>query len=249
MDVLGLPYLKVLQVKETGTDYYITAETVDRPSLCPHCNASSPQLTGHGRKKQIFQDALIHGKRVAILVDRHRYTCQECGRTFLEQLVDMDEKRNVTKRLLHYIQNQAIINTFTGIAKEIGLDEKTIRLIFKDYIDEKLEMYRPEAPRWLGLYEAHLLHDDRCVLANIEASTILDILENRKQATVSNYLSRLTGKERIEYVCMDMWQPYRNAVNQCLPNAKIIIEKYHIMRHINKALDSIRKASRGGVNA
>ena len=242
MDILNLPYLKALHVKETDTGYYITAEAVARPSLCPHCGALSPQLTGHGRKKQTFQDMLIHGKRVEILVDRRRYICQECGSTFLEQLVDMDEKRNVTKRLLHYIQSKSITNTFTSVAREIGLDEKTIRLIFKDHVTEKLKLYRPEAPKWLCIDEACLIHGYRCVLTNIEALTLLDILNNRKKSTILNYLSQLPKKERVEYVCMDMWQPYRDAANYYLPGAKIIIDKYHVLRCASDAVDAVRKS-------
>ena len=236
MDMLNLQSLKTLQVKETDTDCYITAETVARPSPCPHCHASNPRLTGHGRKQQIFQDTPIRGRRVCIMLDRRRYTCRECGSTFLERLVDMDDRRNITKRLLCYIQAKSLTDTFSSLAREIGLDEKTIRLIFKDYVTRQLQSYQPEAPRWLGIDEAYLLHDYRCVLTNIEASTILDILQNRSKSIVWNYLYRLAGKEKVEFVCMGMWPPYRDAVNYSLPNSKIIIDQRQIMRCVNNAV-------------
>jgi transposase len=201
----------------------------------------NPRLTGHGRKQQIFQDIPIRGKRVNILIDRRRYTCRECGSTFLERLVDMDDRRNITKRLLRYIQAKSLTDTFSSLAREIGLDEKTIRLIFKDYVTEQLRSYQPESPRWLGIDEAYLLHGYRCVLTNIEASTMLDILQNRSRETVLNYFSRLTGKEGVEFVCMSMWQPYRDAVNYSLPNAKIIIDQCQIMRCVDNA---VARASR-----
>jgi transposase len=133
MDMIDLTSLKALQVKETETDYHITAETVVRPSRCPHCQALKPRLAGHGYKQQIFQDTPIQGKRVSILVHRRRYLCRECGRTFLERLADMDDRRNVTKRLLRYIQIKLLTATFVSLAREVGLDEKTIRLIAKEH--------------------------------------------------------------------------------------------------------------------
>lgn len=242
MDILNLPCLKTLRVRETDTDWYIAAETIDRPSPCPRCHASNPRLTGHGRKQQIFQDIPINGKRACILVERRRYTCRECGNTFLERLVDMDDRRNITKRLLRYIQIQALTDTFASLAREIGLSEKTIRLIFKDYITEQLRSYQPEAPRWLGIDEAYLLNSYRCVLGNIEMSTMLDILQNRSRSIVADYLSRLAGKEKVEFVCMSMWLPYREAVNYSLPNAKIIIDRCQIMRCVNNAVTAASRS-------
>jgi transposase len=236
MDILNLPCLKTLQTRETDTDWYIAAETVARPSPCPRCQASNPRLTGHGRRQQIFQDIPVNGKRACILIERRRYTCRECGSTFLERLLDMDDRRNITKRLLRHIQVQALTGTFASLAREIGLSEKTIRLIFQDYISEQLRSYQPEAPRWLGIDEAYLRGGYRCVLGNIELSTMLDILQNRSRTTVANYLSRLAGRERVEFVSMGMWPPYREAVNCSLPNAKIIIDHCQIIDCVNNAV-------------
>jgi transposase len=132
MDMLGLVSLKVLQVKETATDYHIYAETVVRPSRCPHCQTLNPRLAGHGHKQQIFQDTPIRKKRVSILIDRRRYLCRECGRTFLERLAEMDDRHNISKRLRRYIQARSLTGTFASLAREVGLDEKTIRLISKE---------------------------------------------------------------------------------------------------------------------
>jgi transposase len=133
MDMNDLASLKVLQVKEMVREYCVIAETVAGPSQCPHCRVVTPRLAGHGCKQQIFQDIPAYGKRVSILIDRHRYLCRECGRTFLERLPDMDDRHNITKRLLRYIQIKSLTDTFSGLAREIGLNEKTIRLIARDH--------------------------------------------------------------------------------------------------------------------
>jgi transposase len=247
-DILRLPSLKVISVK-CKSKYYINAETVKKPSLCPCCGAISPRLRIQAHKRQIFHDLRIHGKMVGILVDRKRYLCVECGKTFMEPLPDLDEKRSVTKRLLEYIQERAASETFKSLADESGISEATVRRIFHDYFTERLKGYRPETPRVLGIDEAHLLHDYRCVLTNIEESCILDMLKNRNKPTVIDYLSRMPHRERIEAVCMDMWDPYREAVGYLLPKARIIADKYHVVRGANKALDDLRKAIGQGMKA
>jgi len=242
MSILNLRSLKVIGVQETGAGYLFTVETVEKPSRCPRCGMIGAAITGHGRKQQVFQDVPDYDSQIGILVERRRYACRECGATFLEPLVEMDGKRHVTKRLLRYIQNRSITNTFTGVAGETGLDEKTVRLIFNDYILEQYKSYRPEAPEWLGINEARLLHGNRCVLTNIKACTILDLLENHDEPTVGNYLSQLSEKERIKHVCMKMWPPYRDAVKSCLPKAEIIIDKCQLIDCARAAVDAVRKS-------
>jgi transposase len=237
-DILNLKFLRAVHVKETGSDCYITAEAVARPSRCPRCGAVRPRLTGHGRKRQIFQDIPLQGRRVGILIDRRRYICRECGCAFLERLDDMDDRRNVTRRLLRYIQARALTETFTSLAREIGLDEKTVRLVFNDHVTEQLRSYQPEAPRWLGIEDAYLLHDSRCLLTDIEGRSMLDILQNRSRSTVWAYLSQLNGRERVEFVCMSMWPPYRDAVNYSLPNARIIIDRRQVVNCVNSTIET-----------
>ncbi len=93
-DILRLPSLKVISVK-CKDKFYINAETIKKPSLCPCCSAISPRLQIQAHKRQIFHDLRIHGKMVGILVDRKRYLCVECGKTFMEPLPDLDEKRSL----------------------------------------------------------------------------------------------------------------------------------------------------------
>lgn len=48
---------------------------------------------------------------------------------------------------------------------------------------------------------------------------------------------------------MDMWIPYKSAVNSVIPHDKIIIDKFHVVKLTNEALEGIRKANRQNVSA
>jgi transposase len=67
------------------------------------------------------------------------------------------------------------------------------------------------------------------------------MLHNRNKDTVVRYLHHLEGKERIQYVAMDMWVPYRNACEAVIPDAKIIIDKFHVVKMANEAMEVVRK--------
>ena len=180
----------------------------------------------------------MHGKRVGIYVDTRRYQCQSCNKTFYEPLPDVDEKRKMTKRLLDWVGRQAITRTFTSIADEVGIVEGTVRSIFRDYINELEKTVRFEIPHWMGIDEIHLIKP-RCVVSNIKNNTIVEILKDRNKPTVTRYLSQLKGLDQVHYVAIDMWKPYRDAVETVIPDAQIVIDKFHVVRMANDGLERL----------
>src|SRR5208283_2434001 len=134
--------------------------------------------------------------------------------------------------------------TFVSIAAEIGVTDTTIRNIFKDHLAERQEQYKFITPEILGIDEIHLLKKPRCVMTNIKESVIYDILPNRNKETVMTRLSEIPDRKQIELVCMDMWNPYRDAAKTMLPKAHIIIDKFHVVRMANDAMESVRKGMR-----
>ncbi len=109
------------------------------------------------------------------MLKRQRYKCNECGATFFENLPDIDEGRSVTNRLINWIQEASLEKTFTSVAEDIGVDEKTVRNIFNDYVDELEAQTDFNTPKWLGIDEVHLLKNYRCVITDVENKSVIDI--------------------------------------------------------------------------
>ncbi|PCS23021.1 transposase [Candidatus Enterovibrio escicola] len=89
------------------------------------------------------------------------------------------------------------------------MDEKTIRNIFQDYCEREEEQLKFEMPKWLGIDEIHIIKKPRCVLTNIEHQTVIDMLDNRNKSTLLRYFTKHEDRERIEFIAMDMWRPYK----------------------------------------
>lgn len=66
------------------------------------------------------------------------------------------------------------------------------------------------------------------------------MLPNRNRETAIKYLAGLQSKEEITYVAMGMWAPYKDAVLQMLPGAKIVVDKFHVVKIANEAVERIR---------
>src|SRR5699024_9092864 len=248
-NMINLLNFRVLDMKESEYDYRFFVETtVLSPSHCSKCSTVA-NLYKHGKKQQLFFDLPMPVKRVGIYVKRQRYKCRECNKTFLEYLPDMDVNRSVTIRLINWIQETSLEKTFTNVAEEIGVDEKTIRNIFNDFVDELEAQTDFRTPKWLGIDEVHLLKNYRCVITDVESKSVIDILRKRNKYTIISYLSKLQDIDEIELVAMDMWNPYKSAVNTVIPHAKIVIDKFHVVKLANEALEKIRKANRQNVLA
>ncbi len=240
-DLLNLPSYRVLGVDENEHDYRISAESLDPPKECPHCH--SVHLVRFGRRDQMVRDLPMHGKRVGLYIDTRRYRCQACAKTFYEALPDIDDKRLMTIRLTAWMGKQAIKRTFSSIADEVGCTEFTSRAVFSDYVNELERTTRFETPTWMGIDEIHLIKP-RGVITNIQNNTIVELLKNRNKDTLINYLSNLGNKENIQYVAMDMWAPYRDACLTVLPQARIVIDKFHVVKMANEAMEKVRKGLR-----
>lgn len=250
MPLLQLPSFKeIAPMQENETDMLFKVEVVDPPFFCPHCGTGpfleqKAPFYKHGKKEQLIMDMPIRMKRVGISVQRYRYKCRDCDATFWEWMDDVDEKRKMTKRLVNFIQQQSMHRTFLDVAELTGVTEGTVRNVFHDYVEDKEREHVFITPKWLGIDEIYVIKKPRLILTNIGERTVYDIVDNRKQENVIKRLEAISDRSDIECVTMDMWAPYRRSVRQCMPNAEVVIDKFHVVRMGNQALENVRKKVR-----
>jgi transposase len=87
----------------------------------------------------------------------------------------------------------------------------------------------------------------RAVFVDIETSWPIELLPTRWEKPVLNFLMNLPGRDETEIVTMDMWKPYRKAVRYAMPQAVIIVDKWHVQRLANDAMEMARRVYQGGV--
>ena len=245
-DILNLPEFRVLQVDDSGPDYHIRAETIAPPAACIHCGAAS--FVRYGHREQLIHDLPSHGKRVGISIDTRRYRCKDCRKTFYEPLPAVDEKRRMTTRLVNWLGEHSARKTFAQLAEETGVSNMTVKAVFDDHSAKLGAALKIETPQFMGIDEIHLIRRPRAVFTNTKGShpaggcLVIEMLANRDKKSVVRYLSSLPDRERIRCVTMDMWRPYRDAVREVLPDAGLVVDKFHVVKMANAALDQVRKS-------
>ena len=245
-DILNIPEYRVLQVDDSSPDYHIRAETISPHTVCIHCGATS--LVRYGHREQLIHDLPIHGKRVGISVDTRRYRCKDCRKTFYEPLPAVDEKRRMTTRLVNWLGEHSARKTFTQLAEETGVSNMTVKAVFNDHSAKLGAALKIETPEFMGIDEIHLIRRPRAVFTNTKGShpaggcLVIEMLANRDKKSVVRYLTGLPDRERIRCVTIAMWRPYRDAVREVLPEAGVVVDKFHVLKMANAALDQMRKS-------
>jgi transposase len=240
--MLNLPHLKVAGIQDRGDHYHIEAIGDVVPTACPVCGHAP--LYRHGTQQQSFMDTPMHGKRVLLDVQRRRYRCTSCGKTLFDPLPDMDGKRFMTNRLVAFVKTHCLRRTFAMLARDVGVDNKTIRLIFDDYVAHLKATVHYETPRILGIDEIKIIGEYRCVLTNIERLSMFDMQPTRKKADLLRYFAALPDKHNIEVVTMDLWSVYRQVASEQLPGRLIVADRFHAVRMASEAMERVRKAIR-----
>jgi transposase len=88
-------------------------------------------------------------------------------------------------------------------------------------------------------------HHYLTLVCDLDEGTVEHIAEDRKQESLDSYYAGLTQEQLdgIEAIAMDMWEPYIQATRAQVPDAddKIVFDRFHVMGHISKAVDTVRK--------
>lgn len=82
------------------------------------------------------------------------------------------------------------------------------------------------------------------VISHPRSGCVIDVGEDRDEKSVIELLRKTFTEQqlvKINTVCMDMWKSYINAVDQCIPNAEKVHDKFHLIKYLNDAIDNIRR--------
>lgn len=133
------------------------------------------------------------------------------------------------------------------VAKRMGFDWHTVKELEKNYMREQLARAGPPSPRVIGIDEIAIKkhHTYRIVVSDLEKRRAIWFGgDGRSQADMDRFYAFLgeENREKIRLAVMDMWKPFRKSTQVHAPQAAILFDKFHILRHLGEALDKVRKA-------
>jgi transposase len=152
-----------------------------------------------------------------------------------------------TKRFAFYVGRRCRSGTISDIARELKLDWKTVKDLDKQYMREQLRRAPKPGPRVIGVDEISIRkgHTYRIVVSDLgRGRPIWFGGEDRSEASMDQFYEWLGLRKcsGIELAVMDMWKAFGNSARRNAPQAAILFDKFHVMRHLGEALDTVRKS-------
>jgi transposase len=188
--------------------------------------------------------------RVYVEFAVRRVQCRSCGKVKQEKLAWLADNPFYTKRFAFYVGQRCRSSTIRDVARELKLDWKTVKELEKQYMREQLRRAPKPAPRIIGIDEIAIRkgHTYRIVVSDLERGRPIWFGgTDRSEASMDQFFAELGPKTnaRIELALMDMWKAFRNSTERHAPQASILFDKFHVMRHLGDALDTVRKSEYG----
>ena len=180
-----------------------------------------------------------------------RVTCTACG-VKNEKLAFLSDNTKYTLRFAMQIGGLCRAMTITDVARRMHLDWHTVKELDKIYMREQLARAGHPAPNVIGIDEVSIRkrHVYRIVVSDLERKRAIWFGGTGRSEQDMDMFYAFLGEEnadKIRLAVMDMWKPFRHSTRRHAPQAAILFDKFHILRHLGEALDKIRKAEYGRI--
>ncbi len=222
-------------VRERCKAKYELYVSLDRePNCCVRC--ASSQLQSKGRYVRRVRHLSVVGKESELIVQCRRYRCVSCKRTFVPELPGIQAWRHSSepyRRELYQSHHNGIAASTLAQDRRIG--SATIHRIYRDFTElEAKKRLSARVPEVLGLDEhtLHKGHQSITTLCDLKNHRVFDIVQGRSAKAIKGYLMALKGRKQVKMVCIDLSSSYRRLIRECFPNARIVSDRFHVVRVI-----------------
>lgn len=131
------------------------------------------------------------------------------------------------------------------MAIQLKMSWNTVKEIDKAYLGKHFGSPRLCDTRYIAIDEFAVSKGQtyKTVVMDLETRQVLYIGDGRDKNTLNDFWKRLhASRAKVLAVATDMWPPYIGAVTSYLPKAKIVYDRFHIVRNFNRVVDDVRKS-------
>lgn len=232
--LIGLPGYQITGIEEGPEVFRISVRHEGTPA-CPECHGEHLRLKDKRIREPRHES---WGQRHCILeLESSKYLCNDCGRVFWQRFPGILPRMRATepfRRSVFQAHYDGINRSRLAQRQRIG--SATVERWFQEFLQRELaERSGAACPRILGIDEHFFSKKDgfATTFCDLRHHTIFDVVLGRSEAALEEYLAKLPGKDRVRIVCMDLSSVYRAIVRKHFPKAKIVADRFHVIRLIN----------------
>ena len=233
--VLGLPGYQITGIEEREGRVRLSARYTG-PIACPQCEGT--RLRNKGRRIRQLRHENWGTRHSVLELETQKWHCRECGRYFWQRCAGILPRKRATEPF----RRSVFIKHWDGIPRSRvgqreGIASATVERWFLDFLRLRAaERSGARCPPVLGIDEHFFTRRQgyATTLCDLRHHKIYDVVLGRSEAALEAYFQRLEGKAEVRVVCMDLASSYRALVRKHFPNARIVADRFHVIRLINQ---------------
>jgi len=232
--ILGIRELEVDSVDRQG-DIKVYARPKGRPD-CIHCGGANLKI------KATYRRTLKHTRQgnqlLTLFLKAPKYYCPDCHKYFLHRFQGVRPRFRSTEafRLEVFEAHMGGVSQ-SKLSQTHNLSPATVERWYQGFLKQKrAEMSNRPCPRVLGIDE-HFFTRKRgyaTTLVDLKNHKVFDVVLGRSELSLRQYLKRLRGREQVQVIVMDLSETYRSIARKYFPNAKIVSDRFHVIRLVNQ---------------
>jgi transposase len=216
----------------------------NRKLICSGCGEKFEEY--HDVTEREVRDLPWGEYRTTVVIEVYRVRCPHCG-VRVEKVPQLPGKAPFSQRFEEAVGQACENAPVRRVARQFGLAASTVRAIDLRYLQRWAQGRHRPALRQMGVDEIYLGKKQKflTVVSNLETGEPLWFGRERKKETLDEFFEKhLSAFQRsaIGAACMDMWRPFRQSLEQWVPECRIVYDKFHVLRHAGEAVDEVRRA-------
>lgn len=241
----SLPLFKGVSVKyfrgnEENGNLEAFIEMPVKEHCCPHCGYTTTYIKDYRLQK--VKDLSLAGKPLNVTIRKRRYICKNCNSTFTEDNPYIKRYCHFPQRFyLEALKETSDLQSFSAIARRMGASVTSIIRWF-----DNINYPKAELPSCIAIdeFKGNAGGEKfQCNLADPVKHKIIDILPNRDSEDLYKHFLEYPYEKRakVKKVVMDLSTLFRSVAKKIFPEAKIIADKFHVIRVVTNSLENVRK--------
>lgn len=233
-DILGLQGVSIDRVQRSQ-DVHVWVRPAQRPN-CVYCGGDRLQI------KATYQRDVKHtrqGNQIMVLhLSVPKYWCKDCDRYFRHPYAGIRPRYSATEayKLEVFEAHEGGVSQ-NKLTMTHGIGNATVERWYQGFIKKRVaELSGRSCPQILGIDE-HFFTRKRgyaTTLVDLKNHKVFDVVLGRSEKSLHQYLQRLPGREKVRIIVMDMSDTYRRIARRYFPNARIVSDRFHVVRLVNQ---------------
>lgn len=246
--VLGWPGYRVYghEINEEAKTLklWVRRKRGNRKLVCSGCGRKLGEV--YDSYEREVRDLPCFEFRTTVVVELYRVRCPDCG-IKTEKVPQLPSKAPFSKRFEEAVGLACESAAVRRVARQFGIAASTVRAMDLRYLKRWAASRRKPALRQMGIDEIYLGKKQKflTVVSNLQTGEPLWMGPERKKETLDEFFSQQVSafqRSAIRAACVDMWEPYRQSLEQWVPQCRIIYDKFHVLQHASAAVDEVRRA-------